>query len=526
VSGPAVVVGLDGVPWRFIEQWTDQGHLPNFAKLRREGAAGPCRSTSPPLTALAWPSIATGVRADKHGIYAFSNLASDYTHSLNTSANCRHTSMWDYLRSVVVNVPMTYPASEVDGLMITGMMTPDDSPRFTHPRSLGDHIDAEYPGYETGLKWSEYQGRQDDLIDDIDAMLRTRRRLMVDLFDEDYELFFIVYTEPDRLQHLIWDEAVLRDHYTKLDAMLGDAIDHVEETGGTLYVVSDHGFGPITRTANLNSILRDAGMLEPAGESGLRGLLSKAGVNKERTLAALSRVGIQKNDIVRLLPETVVGSAAAAIPGDHGLFDVNHSETRAFAHGMGNIYVNTTERFDDGTVPPGERAAVKTELRSLFDSATDSATGEKPLTVVDGDEEFPNDPTAPDLVVEAADGYRIDTGSLPQSGFGEPDAYVADHKPEGIFLAWGPDVAAGTTPTDATVYDFTPTVLHGLGNPVPHDADGRVLTEIFDPDSPPANTDVERFDYESGDRAAATDGETDDDLSDVEDRLRGLGYME
>jgi predicted AlkP superfamily phosphohydrolase/phosphomutase len=526
MSGPAVVVGLDGIPWEFIEKWTDEGHLPNFAKLRTEGAAGPCTSTAPALTALAWPSIATGVRADKHGIYGFSKLASNYSTSITTSKDCQHTSMWDYLPSVVVNVPMTYPASEIDGLMVTGMMTPGESPRFTHPRSLRDRIEADHPDYKTGLDWNDYMGRSDDLVADVDDMLDKRTRLMVDLFDEDYELFFIVYTEPDRLQHLVWDESVLRTHYQRLDEMLGEAIDHVEATGGTLYVVSDHGFGPVDRVANLNTLLGEAGFLEPAGTTGLRGLLSRAGVTKDRTLAALDRVGISDKDIVRYLPDALVGSAAATIPGDHGLFDLNHSETQAFAYGMGNIFVNSTDRFDSGAVEPEDVPRIKQALTDFFESAEDPETGESPLTVADGDEEFPTDPNSPDLVVEAGENYSVSTGNLTESGFGDATKYQADHKPEGVFLAWGPDIAPGVTPTDTTVYDFAPTVLHGLGRPIPADTDGRVLTEIFRPDSPPGRTDVERFDYETGRVTAEDEEEGEDDFSDVEDRLKGLGYME
>ena len=202
---------------------------------------------------VAAASIATGVRPDKHGLYAFSKLASDYTHALNTSQDSRHPAMWDALRSVVVNVPMTYPASEIEGLMITGMMTPADSPRFTHPPEFRDRLKRDYPDYQTGLDWSDYYGRKSALAADLADVLAVRRRLMNDLLAEsDHELFFIVYTEPDRLQHLVWDLEVMLEHYKLLDEMLGDAIDHVERDGGTLYVVSDHGFGPVKRQANLN----------------------------------------------------------------------------------------------------------------------------------------------------------------------------------------------------------------------------------------------------------------------------------
>lgn len=526
MSGPAVVIGLDGVPWNLIERWTDEGELPAFARLREEGAAGPCQSTVPALTALAWPSIATGVRPDRHGLYAFSKLASNYSHSLHTSRDCRSPAMWDRLRSVVVNVPMTYPATDIDGLMLTGMMTPDGATRFASPESFGERVRREYPDYQTGLNWSDYYGRKDDLAADLADMLSVRRQLMADLIEEDYELFFFVYTEPDRLQHLVWDENVLLEHYRLLDDVLADALAHVEETGGTLYVVSDHGFAPVARTANLNTILRDNGFLEPAGESGLRGLLSRVGLTKERTLGFLGWVGIDGADLLRYLPRRLVDSAAANIPGDHGLFDVDHGETLAFAHGMGNIYVNRTDQFDEGKVPPAEVAAVKADLTELFESVADPKTGEAPLRVADGDDLFPTDQEAPDLVVEAGDNYTVSTGSLTPESFSDATKLVADHDPEGVFFAWGADIAAGSHPENATVFDFAPTVLHGLGEAIPEDAGGRVLTEIFRPGSEPAEATVRTT---ATDDRSAEDREGDDaedDFSGVEERLKGLGYME
>jgi hypothetical protein len=38
-----------------------------------------------------------------------------------------------------------------------------------------------------------------------------------------------VFTAPDRLQHLNWDETVLLEHYRYLDDILGEVIDYTEE---------------------------------------------------------------------------------------------------------------------------------------------------------------------------------------------------------------------------------------------------------------------------------------------------------
>jgi len=98
---------------------------------------------------------------------------------------------------------------------------------------------------------------------------------------------------------------------------------------------------------------------------------------------------------------------------------------------------------------------------------------------------------------------------------------AAAHENEGIFLAWGPTIEIGATPTDATVYDFAPTVLHSLGRPVPELSDGRVLSEIFATGSKPAQESVETKCYSGGDSAV----DIDDNFDDVEDRLKELGYL-
>jgi hypothetical protein len=53
-----------------------------------------------------------------------------------------------------------------------------------------------------------------------------------------------------------------------------------------------------------------------------------------------------------------------------------------------------------------------------------------------------------------------------------------DHHPEGIFLAYGPDVSPGVV-EDAEVRDLAPTILHFLGRGIPRRLEGRPLVEII-----------------------------------------------
>ena len=521
----ALVLGLDGVPFDRLRAWAEAGELPNVAALFEEGAAGPLESTRPANTALAWPSIATGVGPDKHGVYSFYGLDGDYRHRVNTSADVDRPALWDLLSpAIVANTPMTYPASGIDGKMVTGMMTPSREDGFTHPPELAGEIDRRIPDYEIGLSWQEYAGSDEAFAADLDSLVDARTDLLHLLMEtDDWRLFFFTYTAPDRLQHLLWEEDALLDHYRRLDGVIGDAREYAAENDATLFVVSDHGFGPVSKLVNVNSLFAREGYLTPKGDTAARGTLSRLGVTKSRVLGALSRVGIDEHTIVDTLPESIVDAAATQIPGSHELYDVDYGRTRAFFHGYGNVFVNDTERFEEGIVAPHDVPAVKTELTALLSSLTDPGTGDRALEVYDGDEEFPTDDGSPDLVVAGREDYHV-KGTLAESVFADPGIQAAEHRPEGIFLAAGPDVAPGSAPTDASVVDVAPTVLHGVGEAVPADADGRVLDGIFAPDSPTARREVATVEGASagGESSAATD----DDFGNVEDRLRGLGYME
>lgn len=514
------VLGLDGIPWSLLTRWAADGSLPNFARLVEEGTTGPLESTMPPTTALAWPSIATGVRPDKSGIYSFRRLTEEHTHEIYTSADIRQPSLWNVLSpAVVANVPMTYPAQEIDGTIVTGMMTPEIGDGFTHPPALREHIESHIPDYRIGLDWSQYYDRTEQFLEEFDTLLSARRALMRELMDiDEWELFFFVYTEPDRLQHLIWDEETLLAHYTDLDDILGEVIEYVTERNANLFVVSDHGFGPVSKFVHVNTVLENAGYLARESGSSVRTLMGGMGVNKDNVRSVLQAANLEQR-LLKTLPEGLISRAATNIPGDHKLFDVDFSETEVFVYSSGNVYVNDSERFTNGIVDPNDRVSLKRAVAELFEGVTDPETGETVLTVHDGDDLFPTDPDSPDLIVRAVDGYEEST-KLDRTVITSSGGKAAGHRSEGVFLSWGPDIAHGTV-TGATVYDVAPTVLHSLLKPVPDRADGSVL-DIFEPGSAPARTEPRQQRYETKTARRAPDGEFDE----VETRLRGLGYID
>jgi predicted AlkP superfamily phosphohydrolase/phosphomutase len=529
--GRAFVLGLDGVPWDLLERWATAGELPNFERLLTEGAAGPLESTTPPTTALAWPSLATGVGPDTHGLYSFRRLRPDYTHRMNTSGDVAAPTLWDLLSPAVVgNVPMTYPARPIDGELVTGMMTPTFDDRATHPPELAAEITDAIPDYRVGLDWNEYTDRPDELAADLAEIVAARRELMRLLMArEDWRLFFFVYTAPDRLQHLLWEEDRILEHYRTLDDVLGEVLAYVEDHGATLFVVSDHGFGPVSTIVHVNTALERAGYLTRADASGTRGALARFGIGKSAIRAAIDRVGIDESTLVRRLPEPLVERLATAVPGDHVLFDVEYPETVAFCYGPGSVYVNDTDRFEHGCVDPADVPRIREEVASLLRALRDPATGDRVVRVHEGPALYPNDDDAPDLVVRGVDDYHVGT-SLTDSVFGRPESLNATHRSEGVGLAWGPHIEAGATTPGASVVDLAPTLLHAVGEPVPEHVDGRVLSEWFAPGSPPATRAVDYREPGAVDDGAtpeaATGAADDHETEAVEDRLRGLGYLD
>ncbi len=98
------------------------------------------QSTLPPYTPQAWTSISTGVNPGKHGIFGFFHHPGYRQVRVLHVAERQAPKIWNIMdtlgaRSLVLNVPMTYPPERLNGAMITGMMTPDRDAVFTFPRT-------------------------------------------------------------------------------------------------------------------------------------------------------------------------------------------------------------------------------------------------------------------------------------------------------------------------------------------------------------------------------------------------------
>ena len=239
-----------------------------------------------------------------------------------------------------------------------------------------------------------------DYLDQCRIVLRERRKMM------EYELgrfekgfFFCLFDTPDRLAHMCWRftepnhpanrgedvsryAKVIDEHYRECDEIVGETMKHADNE--TLFIVlSDHGMNSFQRGLNLNTWLHDNGYL--ALKSGFK-------------------------------------------PGESGDFfqNVDWDKTKAFAMGLGCIFLNKKGREANGIVTDGEAESVRAGIVSGLTGLVDEARSTVAVRGVTRREQVYSGPyanEAPDLMVKFSEGYRVswDTplGGVPQGLFAD-----------------------------------------------------------------------------------------------------------
>ncbi len=269
-----LVIGLDGATWTALDPLMGEGRMPALAALTERGFKAALESTVPPVTAPAWSSFITGCNPGQHGIYQFYEIDPWSERALGRGAETflaepgivvngkalGGPKLWEIasdagLRCATVNLPMTYPPSPINGLMVTDMLTPPGSRRFTTPPELADEL----VDYEIDLTPAEkdFTLGDDAFLARAESVLDKRGRAVVRLFErESWDLFVAIFTETDRLQHRYWnvlrpdartaDTAALRERvvalYEKLDGYIAALVERAGDDV-RIVVVSDHGFG-------------------------------------------------------------------------------------------------------------------------------------------------------------------------------------------------------------------------------------------------------------------------------------------
>lgn len=120
-----LLVGWDAADWQMIHPLVDQGLMPSLAGLMQRGSWGNLATTRPILSPILWNTIATGKRADQHGVLGFTEPEPDgpgVRPTASTSRRCK--ALWNILtqaglRSHVVGWYASHPAEPIRGTMVS-----------------------------------------------------------------------------------------------------------------------------------------------------------------------------------------------------------------------------------------------------------------------------------------------------------------------------------------------------------------------------------------------------------------------
>jgi predicted AlkP superfamily phosphohydrolase/phosphomutase len=554
-AGKVIVIGLDGATFDLIRPWAAEGRLPALQHIMEAGAHGTLRSTTPPMTAPAWTSFATGCNPGKHRLYDWVAREPDsYEFTPVTALDGTAPSLYTLLsqfghKVVALNVPMTYPPLQVNGVMVSGMPTPSTKVTFTYPESVyrdilenvGDYI--LYPDPGEAYSDSGIDSFLDRLYRCTDLRMRTFDYLCA---RESADFAMMVFNGTDTISHAMWkfmdpqhplhDSAkyakyghAIRDYYQYVDGLLAGILDDLDHQT-TLFIMSDHGFGPFWKFIHVNSWLISEGFMTVRrnARSRLKKTLFGLGFSPMNVYDTLMQLGFGKlkRNVVRGQGQELLKTLFLSFD------DVDWNQTVAYSMGnVGQIYINVEGREPQGCVQPGaDYERVREQIMTSLAKLRDPATGEEVVESIYRREEiYRGDQVehGPDIVFIPK---RLEYFGFGEYEFGSHKIIEAmkrgisgTHRMNGIFMAYGAAIRPGSRATGASLVDLAPTILHMMGVEIPSNMDGRVLDELIVDDFEPATRDRQdqwRVDVHSHENEL-----TEEEKRIIAERLRGLGYV-
>lgn len=280
-----LLLGWDAADWQVIHQLLERGEMPHLEKLINQGVMGNLSTLQPVLSPMLWTSIATGKRADKHGIYGFTEPKPDGSGVRPvTCTSLQAQPLWNIienhgLKSAVVGWFATYPASQLKGTVVSNHFHPARGRNFEDwpmpedvcsPAELAEDL-QDLRVHPDDISPDQVASFVHDLdkIDLKDERLNSLVKLLAQTFTVhaagthlaehgEWDLLAVYYDAIDRLGHEFMEYRAPKmahvsdedfNHYKDVidqiyrfhDLMLGRYMNLVgPET--TIMIVSDHGF--------------------------------------------------------------------------------------------------------------------------------------------------------------------------------------------------------------------------------------------------------------------------------------------
>ena len=408
-----IIIGLDGVPFRMLDGFANDGTMPNTAKIIANGTFKKMKSSIPDISSVAWSSMITGVNPAMHGIYGFVDLRpNSYKMCFPNFSNLKADPFWTQTdsKSIIINVPSTYPVKQMNGVHISGFVSIDIE-KSIHPSSVLDNLLS--LDYRLDVDAMKARESMDAFLKDADDTLNARIEAYRYLWEtQDFETFMLVFTGTDRLMHFLWAayedpnhqyHQAFVDHFKKIDNAIGEILEKIDENDNVI-MVSDHGFERLDYEVYVNCLLEKEGFLK----------------FKEGTEPGLDNIC---------------------------------EGTKAFSMDPARIYINEKGKFPCGTVDPADRETVIAELENLFKEFT--IDGKKVIKYIFRKEDVYTGPyfdDAPDLILMSESGFNM-KGTMASKEIHGKGLFTGKHTYEDAFIVVSDNETAKALADEPSVID-------------------------------------------------------------------------
>ncbi|UCC68084.1 MAG: alkaline phosphatase family protein, partial [Armatimonadota bacterium] len=439
----------------------------------------------------------------------------------------------------LINVPVSYPPPERASFAISDFITPSTAPRFTHPPTLFDELRPLLGEYVIDPPPLESPGGTEahHMLEGVEHLTLQQARYAEHLMKtREWGFCMVVFQATDWLQHRMWDALsgeyqiypetpeilALRERAEKLlsalDAWIGRLL-AASPPHTDVFIVSDHGFGPLRQRVKINQWLARHGLLALSRHRRLRGLLGRLDFLRLR------------HRINRILPRPRGGGKSA--PPIWRRIDWRRTRAYAATRSDMGVHVNLRGREPQGIVSPDEYEEVRDAVLSAMKELRHPETGEPILTSAFRREDLFEGPgleKAPDLIFILDGGacnheLRLDGPLFESTTSG---TWTGTHRLDGVLIAHGPRIQRAQRLDQVDIIDVAPAVLQLFGLPVPDHTEGRIPDGLLTPEAASAAAWRQPHPPDDDDRGAGVPPEseyTEDETRGVEERLRDLGYL-
>ncbi len=412
MSKPLIVLGIDGLDWRYVDAHPDE--LPT---LTGWPVLAPLASIFPPDSIPAWTTIFTGMPPGEHGMLdSIDYLDKRPAQAAETAGDALpHRTFWDEAgrrgkRVCVVNPFLAYPAWEVNGIMVAGPVfvsgavsaTGIDSGQLGAIPELGGIVS--FPTPKTMGPFVEETLRA--TCEQANFGIKLLRQSQPDLF-------FLNILTVDRMQHFAWRFADTKDptypgpnpHSAAVlrTYRLVDSIVTRYAQEGRVLVISDHGHGRrCTRMIFLDEVLRRAGLIAESARTPR--LLSSAYLIERAKRVALGLT-------YRFALEVPAYRLARRLPSRKAL------KQSTFSSDAGSSPAQLSRLFGrnqfGGIELREDTSHMRARVRTVLESVVDPSTGRGVLEWVKDREEVVEGARIdryPPVLFKLIEGYGVDYG--------------------------------------------------------------------------------------------------------------------